>query len=56
MIRLVRSFGADHKALALIAYGLIAALVSITSTTIMATMGGALKNFYTTISTTLATA
>lgn len=56
MIRRFRDFGANREGLTLIEYGLIAALVAVTLVTIMTDLGVTLKTFYTTISTTLASA
>jgi pilus assembly protein Flp/PilA len=56
MVRLIRDFGADQRGLSLIEYGLIAALVAATLVAALANIGTTLKTFYTTISTTLASA
>jgi pilus assembly protein Flp/PilA len=56
MVRLLREFGADRRGLSLIEYGLIAALIATTLVTALSNMGTTLKTFYTTISTTLASA
>ena len=56
MVRLIRDFGGDQKGLTLIEYGLIAALVATTLVTALANIGVTLKSYYTTISTTLASA
>ncbi len=56
MVRLIREFGGDRKGLTLIEYALIAALITTTLVGILTNMGTTLKSFYTTISTTLASA
>jgi len=56
MVRLIRDFGADQRGLSLIEYGLIAAVVAATLVAALANIGTTLKTFYTTISTTLASA
>lgn len=56
MIRLLREFGANRRGLTLIEYGFIAALIAVTLITIMTDLGVTLRSFYTTISTSLASA
>ncbi len=56
MKRLVRSFTGDERAVTLVEYAFIVALVSVAAITILTSLGTTLTSFYTTISTTLATA
>jgi pilus assembly protein Flp/PilA len=56
MLRLFRDFSTDREGVTMIEYALIAALVSIVAISLLAAMGGKVKNLYSTVNGALTTA
>ncbi len=56
MWRLSRRFGGDERGVTMIEYALIAALVSIVAVSLLSTIGGKVKNLFSTVNSGLTSA